>query len=64
MDIEERAEQWVDNHVQLPELAMDGELYSKQDMVSAYLAGAVQAQSDFMTFFKGRIIITVDKSKT
>ena len=47
MDIEERAEKWVRDYV--GEVGVE---FTAQDMESAYLAGAGQAQRDYVAFIK------------
>lgn len=45
-DIEERARQFIrDEYLQNPD--SDGEIYSANDMINAYLAGSAQTQQDY-----------------
>lgn len=52
-DIEERAEKFIrDEYLQDPH--SDGEIYNAADMINAYLAGATQAQADYVAHYEGQ----------
>ena len=54
MDIEERAEKWVNEHVDNPG-ALTPE--TRQLLVDAYLAGSAQTQRDYLSYFGAQGVV-------
>ena len=48
MDIEKRAEKWVNEHIAKPETLTP---IMRRQLILAYLAGAAQAQQDYMSYY-------------